>query len=133
MELGMKKVIFASALMSLAIPVCMAAGPVGFDNSPSDYGRPQGFSLNPMADIESLKKNAYDDQLVTLKGRFTKQLTKDKFEFTDTKGQTIVVELDDDRNWSFIRKDALVEIVAEVDKDFMSVELECINARTIEK
>ena len=106
---------------------------VGFGDSPTNYGQPQGFSLNPMSDIATLKKNAYDDQLVTIKGRFTKQLTKDKFEFTDTKGQTIVVELDDDRNWSFIRKDALVEIVAEVDKDLMSIELDCINARNLEK
>ena len=44
-----------------------------------------------------------------------------------------MVELDDDRNWSFIRKDALVEIVAEVDKDFKGIELECINARNLEK
>ena len=126
----MKKALLASALMTLVVPVCMAAGPVGFGDSPTNYGQPQGFSLNPMSDIATLKKNAYDDQLVTIKGRFTKQLTKDKFEFTDTKGQTIVVELDDDRNWSFI---ALVEIVAEVDKDFMSIELECINARNLEK
>lgn len=119
--------------MTLVVPVCMAAGPVGFGNSPNNHSQPQGFSLNPMNDIATLKKNAYDDQLVTIKGRFTKQLTKDKFEFTDTKGQTIVVELDDDRNWSFIRKDALVEIVAEVDKDLMSIELDCINARNLEK
>ncbi len=129
----MKKNLVAAALMALVIPVSMAAGPSGFGETPADYGHPQGFSLNEMADIATLKKNAYDDQLVTIKGRFTKQLTKDKFEFTDLKGQTIVVELDDDRNWSFIRKDALVEIVAEVDKDFMSVELDCINARNLEK
>lgn len=129
----MKKALLASALMTLVVPVCMAAGPVGFGNSPNNHSQPQGFSLNPMNDIATLKKNAYDDQLVTIKGRFTKQLTKDKFEFTDTKGQTIVMELDDDRNWSFIRKDALVEIVAEVDKDFKGIELECINARNLEK
>lgn len=111
----------------------MAAGPAGFNDAAATYGQPQGFSLNEMSDIATLKKNAYDDQLVTIKGRFTKQLTKDKYEFTDTKGQTIVVELDDDRNWSHIRKDALVEIVAEVDKDFMSIELNCINARPLEK
>ena len=101
--------------------------------SPGAYGQPQGFSLNEVADIATLKRNAYDEQLVTLKGRFTRQLTKDKYEFTDVKGQTIVVELDDDRNWSHIHKDAMVEILAEVDKDFMSIELECINARLLDK
>ena len=125
--------LIASVLCAALATSAMAAGPAGFNDAAATYGQPQGFSLNEMSDIATLKKNAYDDQLVTIKGRFTKQLTKDKYEFTDTKGQTIVVELDDDRNWSHIRKDALVEIVAEVDKDFMSIELNCINARPLEK
>ena len=29
----MKKALLASALMTLVVPVCMAAGPVGFGNS----------------------------------------------------------------------------------------------------
>ena len=69
---------------------------------------------------------------MVLKGRFTKQLTKEKFEFTDAKGDTIVCELDDDRDWSMIRKDALVEIRAEIDKDFMHMKLEVESARPLE-
>ena len=42
----------------------------------------------------------------------------------DEKGDKIVAELEDDRDWSMITKDALVEIRAEIDKDFMSVKLE---------
>lgn len=129
----MKKVLIATALCAVMSTTAMAAGPAGFENSPGAYGQPQGFSLNEVADIATLKRNAYDEQLVTLKGRFTRQLTKDKYEFTDVNGQTIVVELNDDRNWSHIRKDAMVEILAEVDKDFMSIELECINARLLDK
>lgn len=68
----------------------MAAGPAGFENSPGAYGQPQGFSLNEVADIATLKRNAYDEQIVTLKGRFTRQLTKDKYEFTDVKGQRLL-------------------------------------------
>lgn len=128
----MRKLIIASALSMVVASAALAAGPAGFNNSTTMPGQPQGFSLNEVSDIATLKKNAYDDQLVTLKGRFTKQLTKDKYEFTDVKGQTIVVDLDDDKNWSHIRKDALVEILAEVDKDFMNIELDCINARTLE-
>ena len=71
----MKKALLASALMTLVVPVCMAAGPVGFGDSPTNYGQPQGFSLNPMSDIATLKKNAYDDQLVTIKGRFIYEAT----------------------------------------------------------
>ena len=93
----MKKALLASALMTLVVPVCMAAGPVGFGNSPNNHSQPQGFSLNPMNDIATLKKNAYDDQLVTIKGRFTKQLTKDKFELLlgeNLKGRKEFIESD---------------------------------------
>ena len=39
----MKKALLASALMTLVVPVCMAAGPVGFGNSPNNHSQPQGF------------------------------------------------------------------------------------------
>ena len=82
--------------------------------------------------IAQLKKEAHDDQLVTLQGRFTKQLSKEKFEFTDVKGDKIVAELDDDQNWSQVHKDALMEIVADVDKDFVSIELDVIDAKRLQ-
>ena len=127
-----KKIALAAALCALAVPfAALAAGPTGF--GPQERpGAPQGFTLQKMNSIAQLKKEAHDDQLVTLRGRFTKQLSKDKFEFTDAKGDTIVVELDDDQNWSQVHKDALMEIVAEVDKDLMSLELEAIDAKRIQ-
>lgn len=128
----MTKKIALAALCALAVPfAALAAGPTGF--GPQERpGAPQGFTLQKMNSIAQLKKEAHDDQLVTLQGRFTKQLSKDKFEFTDAKGDTIVVELDDDQNWSQVHKDALMEIVAEVDKDLMSMELEAIDAKRIQ-
>ena len=127
-----KKIALAAALCALTVPfAALAAGPTGF--GPQERpGAPQGFTLQKMNSIAQLKKEAHDDQLVTLHGRFTKQLSKDKFEFTDAKGDTIVVELDDDQNWSQVHKDALMEIVAEVDKDLMSMELEAIDAKRIQ-
>ena len=127
-----KKIALAAALCALTVPfAALAAGPTGF--GPQERpGAPQGFTLQKMNSIAQLKKEAHDDQLVTLQGRFTKQLSKDKFEFTDAKGDTIVVELDDDQNWSQVHKDALMEIVAEVDKDLMSMELEAIGAKRIQ-
>ena len=127
-----KKIALAAALCALTVPfAALAAGPTGF-GAQERPGAPQGFTLQKMNSIAQLKKEAHDDQLVTLQGRFTKQLSKDKFEFTDTKGDTIVVELDDDQNWSQVHKDALMEIVAEVDKDLMSMELEAIDATRIQ-
>lgn len=127
-----KKIALAAALCALTVPfAALAAGPTGF-GAQERPGAPQGFTLQKMNSIAQLKKEAHDDQLVTLQGRFTKQLSKDKFEFTDAKGDTIVVELDDDQNWSQVHKDALMEIVAEVDKDLMSMELEAIDAKRIQ-
>lgn len=127
-----KKIALAAALCALTVPFAvLAAGPTGF-GAQERPGAPQGFTLQKMNSIAQLKKEAHDDQLVTLQGRFTKQLSKDKFEFTDAKGDTIVVELDDDQNWSQVHKDALMEIVAEVDKDLVSMELEAIDAKRLQ-
>ena len=84
-----------------------------------------------MASIAQLKDKAKDDQIVVLEGRFTKQLEKDKYEFTDAKGDTIVVDLDDDMNWSHVKKDALMELTAEVDKDFTSTKLDALEAKLL--
>lgn len=115
----------AVAAMAAALPVC--AAPQGFD-APKG---PQGFELPALNTIAAVKADARDEQMVVLKGRFTKQLTREKFEFVDEKGDMIVCELDDDRDWSMVRKDALMEIRAEVDKDFMNVKLEVESARPL--
>lgn len=128
----LKNVKLAAVLCALAVPfAAVAAGPTGFSGQDRP-GAPQGFNLEKMASISQLKSQAKDDQVVVIEGRFTKQIEKDKFEFTDAKGQTILVELDDDRNWSHVRKDALVELTAEVDKDFTSTELDALEVKALQ-
>ena len=128
----LKKVTFAAALCAMVIPfAAVAASPSGFTQSPASARAPQGFQLETMQSIADLKKNARDDQVVKLVGRFTSQLSMEKYEFTDSKGDKVVAELDDDKNWSHIQKDALVEITAEVDKDFTSLKLDVIDARPV--
>ncbi len=128
----LKNVKLAAVLCALAVPFAtVAAGPTGFSGQDRP-GAPQGFNLEKMASISQLKSQAKDDQVVVIEGRFTKQIEKDKFEFTDAKGQTILVELDDDRNWSHVRKDALVELTAEVDKDFTSTELDALQVKALQ-
>ena len=127
----LKKITLASALCALAIPfAALAAGPTGFSGQERP-GAPQGFTHEKMASIAQLKSQAKDDQIVVIDGRFTKQLEKDKYEFTDAKGDTIVVDLDDDMNWSHVKKDALMELTAEVDKDFTSTKLDALEAKLI--
>lgn len=128
----LKNVKLAAVLCALAVPfAAVATGPTGFSGQDRP-GAPQGFNLEKMASISQLKSQAKDDQVVVIEGRFTKQIEKDKFEFTDAKGQTILVELDDDRNWSHVRKDALVELTAEVDKDFTSTELDALQVKALQ-
>lgn len=126
----MTKITVAAALCALAMPfAAFAQAPSGFTGSAS--AQPQGFSLTTLKSIEEVRKNSYDEQLVVLRGRFTRQVTHDKYEFTDEKGNTIVAELDDDKNWSHVAKDALMDILAEVDRDRYKVELEVLEAKPV--
>lgn len=126
----MRKMTVAAALCALAMPfAAFAQSPSGFTGSAS--AQPQGFSLTTLKSIEEVRKNSYDEQLVVLRGRFTRQVTHDKYEFTDEKGNTIVAELDDDKNWSHVAKDALMDILAEVDRDRYKVELEVLEAKPV--
>ena len=90
---------------------------------------PKGFNQARLTTISDLKKTAKDDEIVRLEGSLVEQLKHDKYLFKDTNGDTIKLELDDDRDWSFIEKDQPLEIVAKVDKELMSFELELISAR----
>lgn len=119
-----------SAFALFAGVTALQAAPQGFEPAPAG---PQGFDpVNVPKNVAEVKKNGYDDQHVVLKGRFTKQLSREKFEFTDDTG-TIVAELDDDRNWSHIRKDAPVEITAEIERERLGtvIELDVKSARAL--
>lgn len=119
-----------SAFALFAGVTALQAAPQGFEPAPA---APQGFDpVNVPKSVAEVKKNGYDDQHVVLKGRFTKQLSREKFEFTDDTG-TIVAELDDDRNWSHIRKDAPVEITAEIERERLGtvIELDVKSARAL--
>lgn len=69
----------AVAAMAVALPA--AAAPTGF----APIQGPQGFELSGLDSIAAVKADGRDEQVVVLKGRFTKQLTKEKFEFTDAR------------------------------------------------
>ena len=78
----MKKTVVAVALCALAMPLAvLAQSPSGFNATPS--AQPQGFALTTLKSIEEVKQNSYDEQLVVLRGRFTRQVSHDKYEFTD--------------------------------------------------
>ena len=129
----MKKVIVLVGSLLVASSVLAAPGPgphhrhrdcLGPDNCPYYQQQrpfasaPQGFSEPGVSSVKEIKDSAVDDQYVRVQGSLTSWIGKDKYEFTDLKGDKIVVDLDDDYNWSYIKKDQKIEIVGEVDKNF---------------
>lgn len=75
--------------------------------------------------VAAVLKNPVDDERVVLKGKLTKQIKHDKYEFADSTGK-VTVEID---NKLFagrqIGPDTMIEIVGEVDKDtFKPVEID---------
>lgn len=102
------------------------SGPAGFDNVP---GGPQGFSAPATPNsVRDVINQAYDDQRVTLNGKLTDYLGHDRYVFADSTGR-IEVELDDDRDWSFIRKDQPITIFGKVDRDRHSISIDVKDAR----
>lgn len=127
----LKKVLLTAAVCAVMPLAVKAAQPQGFANQPAAGTAPQGLTVDQLTSVRAIRDKGRDEQMVVLKGRFTKQLGRELYEFTDTNGDTIACELDDDRNWSHVRKDALVEISAEIDKGYTKLELEVIEARPI--
>ncbi|MDM0046969.1 NirD/YgiW/YdeI family stress tolerance protein [Variovorax dokdonensis] len=82
----------------------------------AQYAGPSGVAAST---VSSLLKSGTDDQPVILRGRITKRLTDDKYEFTDRTG-SIRVDIDSDRFPPEVIDDkTLVEIHGEFEKDFM--------------
>lgn len=116
------------AALAAAIPAAAVAGP----GDPGSQGRaPQGFGDARPATVKQVLENAADKDVVTLRGRFTKHLKGDKYEFVDETGGAIAAELDDDRDWSMVRKDALMEIRAKVDREWRRTKLDVKAARPV--
>ncbi len=126
-------VLSALALFAALPSVSSAAGPQGF-NAPAPAAQnrgPQGFETGEMT-IADIRRNARDNQMVSVTGRFVRQVRKDKYEFQDQKGDRIVAELDDDYDWSHVRRDRLMRITAEVDRDWNKIELDVHRADALE-
>lgn len=77
-----------------------------------------GQSMTPTTVAEVLK-NGQDDQVVVLRGKITKKLRKERYEFKDDTG-TIRAEIDDKYFYNLkVTDKSVVEIYGEVEKEFM--------------
>lgn len=130
-----KTIAIAALSLIAALPVAAsAAGPKGFDAAPAAAAAdraPQGFGTPRVTTVEDVLKNGADDEYVALRGRFTAHVRGDKYEFQDEAGGVMTAELDADRDWSMVRKDAKVEIRAKIDRDWDTTELEVKSARPL--
>ena len=96
---------------------------------------PRGFVEDQtLSTIKAILENGKDDEQVRVKGKLTKYLGDENFEFQDNENNTIVVELDSDRNWSYLEKDMPIEIVAKIDekKSGKILEVQCARPENME-
>lgn len=117
----MKKILVAALASPLIASSLWAAQPTG----------PRGFEAVPTVITVAQAKEAADDARVKLRGKLTEHLRNDKYTFVDEKGDSIMVELDDDRNWSHISRNQPIEIEAKVDRDWNNIKLEVKKATPI--
>ncbi len=124
-----------AALIGLITPaVVSATGPVGFSHctrtmDPSILTAP--IDRSRLVTIAQIKASSRHEDLVYLQGRFTKHLCYETYEFTDLAGDTIGARLNDDENWSHVRRDDLVEIMAKVNTKRKVPELDVQVARPV--
>ena len=104
----MKKIFIAS----LAASIAMAGGFVSKHQSE-----------NVISVKEALKLN--DDTKVVLEGKIKSHIKSDKYEFADKNGDTIVVEIDNNK-WgnATANEDTLLRIRGEVDKDLTKTKID---------
>jgi len=115
----------ALAILTLLSTAGLSFAAQGGFNAPAAAAHGGGYS-GPGPAIMTIEqaKSMRDDSHVTLQGNIVQHLGKDKYLFRDATG-TIVVEIDHDE-WGGqnIGPNDTVELYGEVDKEWMSVEID---------
>ena len=117
----MKKVLISSVLaLALAGSLNAAGGFNAGTNANANVNANMGGFTGPGAVTVNTVQgalNAYDDTIVTLTGKITRQVAHEKYEFSDNTG-TIIIEIDDDE-WYGVQAgpNDTVQIRGEVDSD----------------
>nr|WP_262367842.1 NirD/YgiW/YdeI family stress tolerance protein [Campylobacter concisus] len=80
-------------------------------------------SENVISVKEALKLN--DDTKVVIEGKIKSHIKSDKYEFADKNGDTIVVEIDNNKWGNVIaNEDTPLRIIGEVDKDLTKTKID---------
>ncbi len=115
----MKKVLISSVLaLALAGSLNAAGGfNAGTNANANVNANVGGFTGPGAAAVNTVQGalNAYDDTIVTLTGKITRQVAHEKYEFSDSTG-TIIIEIDDDEWYGVqVGPNDTVQIRGEVD------------------
>ena len=115
----MKKVLISSVLaLALAGSLNAAGGFNAGTNANANVNANVGGFTGPGAVAVNTVQgalNAYDDTIVTLTGKITRQVAHEKYEFSDSTG-TIIIEIDDDEWYGVqVGPNDIVQIRGEVD------------------
>lgn len=136
LESHMRKIsaLVSAAALAAVSSVAFAAGPAGFGGGQAASGQaggPAGFGpATALNTVQAVTQSGLDEQRVVLTGKLTNYLGNDKYEFADSTGR-IVVELDDDRNWSHIGKDQTITIYGETDVTPRAIEIDVTDAQVV--
>ena len=124
----------AAAILMAGCWATVQAAPQGFGAPTHSVGPISGFNQADMRtmSVDEVRKFAYDDQIVHLRGKLVNFKGGEWYTFQDEKGGQIYVELDDDYPWTHISRGQLIDIVAEVDRDAVSVTLDVKSATPVQ-
>lgn len=85
---------------------------------------PRGFGSEEIMSVGDIHAKAQDGQMVFMQGSLTKYFGGENYEFTDLSGNTIEVELDSDRDWSYLRKDEPIHVVGKLHRNMFSIKVD---------
>lgn len=109
----MKKILLASSLAMALFGAGFQGGQGGANGGYGGFTGPRAQGVNTVAG--ALK--AWDDTMVTLRGKIIRQVGHEKYEFADNTG-SIIVDIDDDDWYGLsVGPNDVVEIYGEVDAE----------------
>lgn len=130
--MNLKKLSICSAICALCPAIVFAQT----QNLPQESLKqfitaPQGYPLDTLKTLDAVQTQGDNDQLVMIRGRFTKKLSAKTYEFRDFQNNRIICNLSDDHRWKGFKLNQGVEILAEINKETDVTQLNVIEIHPV--